>query len=96
MCGEYKMADVIKVLEKIKEIIENYQIDLSYSTYRSEEELVNELDLYIFKLKANDFSCNKEISLLFAPTGDLQEIAIDSGWSEEYMELAEIIDKYIK
>ncbi len=92
----YKMKEIIKVLEKVKEIIGNYQMDLSYSTYRSEEELVNDLELYISKLKANNFSCNKQISLLFAPTGDLQEIAIDSGWSEEYMELAEIIDRYIK
>ncbi len=90
------MKEVIKALEKVKEIVGNYQMDLSYSTYKDEEELVNDLEAYIVKLKANDFSCNKEISHLFAPTGNLQEIAIDSGWSKEYMELAEIIDRYVK
>lgn len=89
------MKEVIKALQRVKEIVENYQMDLSYSTYKSKEELVNNLELYISKLKVNDFSLNIEISLLFAPTGDLQEIAIDNGWSEEYMELAEIIDLMI-
>ncbi len=91
-----KIKEVIKVLEKVKEIIVNYELDLSYSTYESEKQLISDLDVYITKLKTNDLSCKKEISVLFAPTGDLQEIAIDSGWSDEYIELAQIIDRCIK
>jgi len=90
------IKEVIKALEKVREIIVNYEMDLSYSTCESEKQLLSNLDVYIAKLKTNDLSCNKEISLLFAPTGDLQEIAIDSGWSNEYIELAEIVDRYIK
>ncbi|NFN23979.1 hypothetical protein FDB63_02555 [Clostridium botulinum] len=91
-----KIKEIVEVLKKVKEIIEKYEMNLSYSTYKSEKQLISDLDTYIAKLKVNDFSCNKEISFLFAPTGDLQEIAIDSGWSDEYMELAEIIDRHIK
>lgn len=91
-----KIKEVIKVLEQVRETIVDYEVDLSYSTYESKKQLISDLDLYISKLKANDLSCKKEILLLFAPTGDLQEIAIDSGWSDEYIELAQIIDRYVK
>ncbi|WP_346866651.1 MULTISPECIES: hypothetical protein [unclassified Clostridium] len=91
-----EIKEVIKALEKVKVIIVNYEMDLSYSTCESEKQLISDLDVYIAKLKSNDLSCKKEISLLFAPTGDLQEIAIDSGWSDEYIKLAQIIDRCIK
>lgn len=91
-----KIKEVIEVLEKVKEIIINYEMDLSYSDYESEKQLISDIDVYIAKLKSNDFSCNNKISFLFAPTGDLQEIAISSGWSDEYMKLAEVIDNHIK
>ncbi len=91
-----KIKEIIKVLEKVREIIVNYEMDLSYSTYESEKQLISDLEVYITELKTNDLSCKKEISVLFAPTGDLQEIAIDSGWSDEYIELAKIIDRCIK
>lgn len=73
------MVEATKVLEKLKKIVENYEMDLNWSKYESEKQLIEDLDLWISRLKDNDFSCNKEISLLFAPTGDLQEIAISSG-----------------
>ena len=90
------MIEVINVLEKVKDIIKNYEMDLSWSTYESEEKLINDLNLYICKLKENDFSYNEKIKFLFAPTGDLEEIAISSEWGEEYIQLSEIIDKHIK
>ena len=32
-------------------------------------------------------------SILFAPTGPIQEIAISNGWHDPYMKLAEEFDK---
>jgi hypothetical protein len=34
-----------------------------------------------------------KLSLLFAPTGPLQEIAIDNGWGAEFLLLAAEVDK---
>ena len=33
-----------------------------------------------------------EISILFAPTGDIQEISIENGWGKEFLELSTICD----
>ncbi len=37
----------------------------------------------------------EEIQLLFGPTGCIQEIAINNGWSEEYMDIAKKIDNLV-
>lgn len=89
-------VDIIKVLEEVKKIIQKYEIDLSWSTYRHEKDLVDDLDTYISQLRNNDYSCIKNIKYLFAPTGDLQEISLSSGFSEEYLQLSNVIDKNIK
>jgi hypothetical protein len=37
-----------------------------------------------------------ELASLFAPTGDLQELSIANGWSDEYIRLASAFDVAIK
>jgi hypothetical protein len=36
------------------------------------------------------------LGLLFAATGDLQEISIANGWGDEFLKLAEAVDAYIQ
>ena len=36
----------------------------------------------------------KRFRYLFAPTGSLQEISIDNGWGNEFIELANVIDRF--
>jgi hypothetical protein len=36
------------------------------------------------------------LGLLFAATGDLQEISIANGWADEFLKLAEAVDAYIQ
>ena len=43
------------------------------------------------KLEFGDYSGQQELSGLFAPTGALQETAIDNGWGREFIELADRI-----
>lgn len=40
--------------------------------------------------RANTFADPDELRLLFAPTGALQEIAIDNGWGEAFLRIAAI------
>lgn len=41
---------------------------------------------------ASDASALKEAVLLFLPTGALQEMALASGWHDQYMQLASEVD----
>lgn len=42
--------------------------------------------------RANTFADADELRLLFAPTGALQEIALENGWGEAFLRIAAIWD----
>ncbi len=66
-----------------------------HSGFDSPEDLIEELDNHIKNLTKEDFSKIDDLIILFAPTSDLQEIAIDNGWGDLYIELSEKFDSTI-
>ena len=87
--------ELIKILLEVKEIINSPHTILDWSKYNSVEELIQEIDSFIERLGFQDYSVIKELTILFAPTGSLQEISIDSGLSEKYLEIANKVDELI-
>lgn len=94
--NETKVVDLIKVLESVREFITMPATDVTWSHFDSKEEVIDDLNEHIRLLKSNDFTKITELTILFAPTGDLQEIALSSGWAEEYLIVAERFDNAIK
>lgn len=45
--------------------------------------------------KRFSFVGKSKIKFLFLPTGALQEISITNDWTDEYLQISEIIDEYI-
>ena len=90
-----KINNVIKVLKKTKAIIKVTDINVAWSRFESEEEVIEALDDHMEKLISHDFSAIWDLILLFAPTGSLQEISISSGWGAEYLTLASEFDTAI-
>jgi hypothetical protein len=43
----------------------------------------------------NPYDITNQLALLFAPTGDVGEIASNSGWVNEYLLIAEKVDHAI-
>jgi hypothetical protein len=91
-----KISLIIKILENLKRIIETKETNMIYSIFDSKEELILELDTHIQKLEDKDFSKISDLILLFAPTSDLQEISISSGWSRQFLEISGRFDRVMK
>jgi len=91
-----KITAVIEILENLKRIIETKETNIIYSTFDSIEDLIFELDTHIQKLKDEDFSKIDDLILLFAPTSDLQEISISSGWGKQFLDISERFDSVTK
>jgi hypothetical protein len=51
-----KVRKIINIIELIKEIIINTEIDLTWSYFKREEELLAELDIMIQEFKEENFS----------------------------------------
>ncbi|WP_068773582.1 hypothetical protein [Paenibacillus sp. FJAT-26967] len=79
------------LLHLIKDVINEINLestDVTWSKYECTEELLNELRTYMDKILTNDDSVLQELKLCFAPTSSLQEISIENGWEDKFLEYA--------
>ncbi len=83
----------MELLERTKESIEASE-ELSWEGLSSAE-MVMDLSIAIEKLEGGDSIDRNHLRMLFSPTGPLQEMAITSGWSDEYVELLGCFDGLI-
>lgn len=61
----------------------------------SVEELITRLETEISKAKNLQPIDAKFLSLLFAPTGAIQETSIDNGWGNDFLRISEVIDELL-
>ena len=90
------MSRVREVLAQVLAIVRSGPQDVTWqSRYRDDDELVADLIDHLERATSGDTSRLGELKLLFAPTGALCEIAISSGWSQEYAELGNRLDRLL-
>lgn len=90
------MDYLISVLEKTIELLEKSEDSVwaNYTVEEAKEILQTELENYQ-RTREISSSGKARISFLFLPTSALQDIAIDNGWGDEYLQIANIIDRFL-
>jgi hypothetical protein len=63
-----------------------------WSGYDRVDDVVSDLTDPISRLAKGDLSRWTDLEILFAPTGDLNEISISNGWSGWFLDLARRFD----
>jgi hypothetical protein len=66
--------------------------DFSWSGWDTAEEALGEVDDVIARLEAGQMPAPLQMRVLFAPTGPIQEVSINSGWGDDFLELAAAFD----
>lgn len=94
MLDKYEMLKIIFL--EIKQIVDSPNTDTVFSNYNTPNELLDDLDKYIEKLEIKDETILSKINFLVAPTNDLQEVSLSSGWGQEFIRLSMEIDKIIE
>lgn len=84
---------LIHVLESAIELISIPENDFCWSSWSSEQEAKQEIQSLIFIVKNEALPDRMKISVLFAPTGPLQEVSLSSGWAEAFLKVAEKYDE---
>ncbi|MCP2028157.1 hypothetical protein L1276_003325 [Flavobacterium sp. HSC-32F16] len=79
--------DVIALLETFKSKITE-ETDLLWTNYNSVQELRSEIDVIDKLLADRDKKGLQFLSYWFAPTGTMQEIAMQNDWIQEYLNLS--------
>jgi hypothetical protein len=83
---------LLSVLERAKTLLQRPGNDFVWSSWDHESEAIFELDSFINRIQS-DISFSKiELSILFAPTGPIQEVSLSSGWGDEFLRVAQDFD----
>ncbi|KKM76430.1 hypothetical protein LCGC14_1380260 [marine sediment metagenome] len=76
----------------MKNVIKSPETDIFRSRFDTRGQVIDELDNHIQKLMKEDFSRIENLIILFAPTSDLQEISLSSGWGKQFLTISERFD----
>jgi hypothetical protein len=84
---------LLSVLRETQAVLRRPGNDFAWSEWDNAQEALSMLDSHIAAIEQEDISRLSELSLLFAPTGSIQEVSVSSGWGEEFLGLAARFDK---
>ena len=83
------LIDVLRASIELLSIEEN---DFAWSSWKNAAEAVAEVKSILAVIEAGGIPERLALSVLFAPTGPMQEVSISSGWSDIFLKVAELYD----
>lgn len=90
------MGSLVHVLESAIELVSLPDNDFSWSSWEGAEEAGAEIKDLISLVKRGCLPERVKVSVVFAPTGPLQEVSESSGWGEPFLKLAAKYDEVEK
>jgi hypothetical protein len=88
--------ELVNVLREGRSLLARPGNDFAWSSWADAGAALAEADALIATLEAGRLPSRLTVSVLFAPTGPIQEVSISSGWGEEFMALAARCDAAVE
>jgi hypothetical protein len=86
------LSDLIAVLIEARSLITRPENDFPWSSWSNANEATTEIDGLLRQLESGKRPWRGNLEILFLPTGPLQEVSVNSGWGDEFLELADRFD----
>jgi hypothetical protein len=83
--GRQELASVLREARSLLALPGN---DFAWSSWEDAGAALAEVDGLIATLEAGRLPSRFAVSVLFAPTGPIQEVSLSSGWADEFLALA--------
>jgi hypothetical protein len=83
---------LLEVLRETRALLARPDNDFNWSSWESAADALAELDGFISHIEAGRSFDGSKLSILFAPTADIQEVSVSSGWGDEFCRIAERFD----
>jgi len=80
---------VLQVLRETRALLAQPHNNFDWSSWKDGEAALREIDALIASARNDASPDPKQFTLLFAPTGPIQEVSVSSGWGEIFLELAD-------
>ncbi len=89
-------STLIQVFTEAKELLSLPDNNFVWSSWQDANDALAEIDGILAKLEAGALSDTRQLQIIFAPTGSLQELSISSGWYDEFIALAKDFDQALR
>ena len=87
---------VVTILRDTRLLLARPENDFAWSSWENAEAALREIDALIASVSDGALPDRRQLAMLFAPTGPIQEVSINSGWGEMFLELAERLDAVMR
>ena len=87
---------MITLLRETRSCLQHPGNDFTWSRWDDSKHALKDFDDYILSLETGLPTDPSELSMLFGPTGSIQEVSLSSGWGTEFLTLAERFDELAK
>lgn len=84
--------ELIEVLSAALVLLKRPENDFAWSSWESADDAIKEIEGIIARINMGNIPKRVDVSVLFAPTGPIQEVSLSSGWADEFLSLAERFD----
>jgi hypothetical protein len=84
--------EIVRLLQEARRYLALPGNDFTRSSWRNTTEAQSEIDSLISRLESGNPPGRSDVAVLFASTGDIQEVSLSSGWGKQFLEVAEKMD----
>ncbi|WP_214108999.1 hypothetical protein [Acrocarpospora catenulata] len=88
-------ADLLRVLGEVRALLARPDNDFSWSSWQDADAALAEIDAAISRISV-DGQIPIDLTVLFAPSGPIQEVSLSSGWGYEFVAVAKRFDATLK
>jgi hypothetical protein len=86
-------VSLANVLRSAAELLSLPANDFAWSSWANQAAAVAEVEAVLALVEAGELPDRTSVSVLFAPTGPIQEVSLNSGWADTFLQLAERYDR---
>jgi hypothetical protein len=83
---------LLQVLRETRVLLALPDNDFAWSRWNNATEALSDFDGFVSDIEAARSFDGSKLSILFAPTGAVQEVSESSGWGEEFLRVAARFD----
>jgi len=94
--GSKQKSVLSKVVEVTAYFIEKTGMSSLYTSVEEIQDILSTLDKVLKQGKNLERRTIRKLSVLFAPSGPIQDISIDGGWSKIFFLLARYVDETLR
>src|SRR5437016_2101576 len=88
----HAQRDLLEVLADAKTFLALPGNDFVYSHWKNANEALREINELMEWIESGVMPERMKLTILFAPTGSIQEVSVSSGWGDEFLVLAQRFD----